>query len=272
MLKCLILLGLAYPAFASERLILVGGGDPPVAALTTFARWSGGAKGKMLVVPWASGSTSAEILEYIQEEFATLSSPLIEMAPSLDEMTTQSDRFFRQLDSATGVYFSGGDQNYFMTVVEKFPSIRTRFARKLADGFPIYGTSAGTAVMAKTMFTGNYDETSPKVAGGELLGIDPKAVIMAPGLSLLRGILVDQHFFVRHRQNRFWSAFAVSPESTGLAIDEATAVLLEDQRWGTVVGRGMVLAAKRGTCGLPDQAYHLKPGDRIDLRAFRKFR
>ena len=52
-----------------------------------------------------------------------------------------------------------------------------------------------------TMFTGNYDTTSPKVAGDELLGIDPTAVIMAPGLGLLRGILVDQHFLVRHRQN-----------------------------------------------------------------------
>ncbi len=270
MLKFLILLGLAFPAFARERLILVGGGDPPAAALSSFANWSGGTKGRLLIIPWSSDSAPAELLKDIRDEFTPFNLTNAEVAPSSAEMATQSDKFYRQLDAATGLYFSGGDQNYFMAVVDKFPAIRARIAQKMMNGIPVYGTSAGTAVMAKTMFTGNYDVNSSKVAGGELFGIDPKAVIMAPGLSLLRDILVDQHFFVRKRQNRFWSAFETCPESKGLGIDEATAVILEDQRWGTVAGRGTVLAVKRGINGYPDQVFHLKPGERIDLTYFRK--
>ncbi len=269
MLKCLMLLALAFPAMARERLILVGGGSPPAAGLAALANWSGGTRARILLITWSTDQPQV-VYDYLKDELAPHKIKELLLSPTPEEMDTQSERFYQQLEAATGVYFTGGDQNDFMSVVQKHPMVKTLLRRKMARGVPIYGTSAGTAVMAQTMFTGNYNVNSPKVAGGELLGIDPAAVIMASGLGLLRGILVDQHFFVRHRQNRFWSAFSVSPESLGLAIDEATGVILEDQRWVKVVGRSQVMAVKRGTSGAPDQVYHLKPGESLDLARFRK--
>jgi cyanophycinase len=274
MLKCLIAVAIAFggafclTASAGQKLILVGGGDPPDEAVATLARWSGGTHARILVLGWSS--SASDNLDYVKEELSPHNPQEIVMAPSTEEMETQIAVFFTQLEQATGLYFTGGDQNAFMAVVTRFPAVGARLRRKAALGFPVYGTSAGTAVMATTMFTGDYNSDSPKVAGGVLKGIDAAAVVLAPGLGLLRDILVDQHFFARQRQNRFWSAFEVAPESTGLGIDESTAVMLEDERWGKVIGSGAVLAVKRGAGGAPDSVFHLKAGESIDLARFRK--
>jgi cyanophycinase len=271
MVKALLFvaLALAYPAGARERLVLIGGGDPPSQAISAFSRWSGGERARVLVVTWSTVNVQGA-LDWVQEELAPHHPAEIEASPLAADVDKNMAQLSRQLARATGLYFTGGDQNLFMNVISKFPRLRDEMRRRLSAGVPILGTSAGTAVLAATMFTGDYDPTSPNVVNGELKGIDPAAVIVAPGLGFLGNILVDQHFFARSRQNRFWSAFAKSPESLGLGIDESTAVLLEDYRWGEVVGEGAVLAARRGTNGLPDLSFHLKHGDRIDLSRFRR--
>src|SRR5512141_121191 len=42
-------------AAAVTRLVLVGGGERPRAALARFVEWAGGPAARVLVVPWASG-------------------------------------------------------------------------------------------------------------------------------------------------------------------------------------------------------------------------
>ena len=54
-----ILVGLVFlcserVASAAEKLVLLGGGPRPEAALARFVEWSGGSRGHVLIVSWAS--------------------------------------------------------------------------------------------------------------------------------------------------------------------------------------------------------------------------
>jgi cyanophycinase len=62
---------------------------------------------------------------------------------------------------------------------------------------------------------------------------------MAPGLGLIRDVIIDQHFAERGRFGRLIGAVAHNPRVLGLGIDEDTAAIVEDSRL-TVIGRGAV--------------------------------
>src|SRR5437773_2486153 len=79
------------------------------------------------------------------------------------------------------------------------------------------GTSAGAAVLAEAMFTGDADLTS-LIAG---------ATVTGKGLGLWSEALIDQHFLKRQRDNRLISAVMDHPAMIGVGIDEGTAVVVQ---------------------------------------------
>jgi cyanophycinase len=136
----------------------------------------------------------------------------------------------KSLLAASGVFFLGGDQNRIMDVL-KDKDLEAAFVSRFRAGVVFGGTSAGTAIMSPRMITGNGDFTV----------IDSAKVETRPGLGLLAGTIVDQHFVKRQRQNRLFGLVLADPEALGVGIDEDTALLVEDGRRGTVVGSGIVL-------------------------------
>ena len=62
---------------------------------------------------------------------------------------------------------------------------------------------------------------------------------MAPGLGLIRDVIIDQHFAERGRFGRLIGAIAHNPRVLGLGIDEDTAVVVEGDVL-TVIGNGAV--------------------------------
>ena len=128
------------------------------------------------------------------------------------------------------MFFSGGDQNRVMDVLkdaELLQALRARYAA----GVPFGGTSAGTAIMSSPMITGEGDFTV----------IDAAQVEVREGLGLVPGVIFDQHFVRRQRQNRLFGLVLAQPELLGLGIDEDTALLVTDDREAEVLGRGPVL-------------------------------
>jgi cyanophycinase len=63
----------------------------------------------------------------------------------------------------------------------------------------------------------------------------------APGLGLLQGVVVDQHFGARGRAGRLMTAVAHNPTLLGLGLDEDTAAELDSEGWLTVLGHGSVM-------------------------------
>ncbi len=63
---------------------------------------------------------------------------------------------------------------------------------------------------------------------------------MAPGLGLISGVVIDQHFAQRGRIGRLLAAVACYPRILGIGIDEDTAVVVSPAGRFTVLGSGTV--------------------------------
>jgi cyanophycinase len=132
------------------------------------------------------------------------------------------------LDGAAGVFFSGGDQLRISSQVGDTP-IERRIRDIWRRGGVLAGTSAGASVMGDTMMVRGSSAETHRI--GDLQ--------MAPGLGLVRDVIIDQHFAERGRIGRLLGAVAQSPRVLGLGIDENTALILEESDF-TVIGSGGV--------------------------------
>ncbi len=239
-------------AFATERLVLVGGGERPVAAMQRFVDWAGGPNARLLMILWAT-SYPKESLESLQEDFGALHPGSIEAAP-VQPLTPESRaEFLKQLAAATGVFFSGGDQARVMDVL-KDTGLLDAIRSKHAGGTVFGGTSAGAAVMSKIMITGEGDFTV----------LDGTKVDTREGLDLIHGVIVDQHFLKRQRQNRLFGLLLLNPQQLGVGVNEDAAVLVTDSRHAEVVGGPVMIVDGRGGT----DELHLtivRPGQRYDL-------
>jgi cyanophycinase len=258
-----LLLAAGAPAHAGDtRLVIVGGGDRPPEALARFVSWAGGEAARILVVPWASGEPK-ESCEALLGELAAHAPGEAGCAPHatldaqgkaapLDE-ARRADALER-LSRATGVFFTGGDQARIMDVLadpELLAAVKARFAAGVVFG----GTSAGAAVMSARMITGEGDFTV----------IDGDKVEVRPGLGLLEGAIVDQHFVKRQRQNRLFGLVLKHPGERGVGIDEDTALLVTGGCHAEVVGKGPVmLVDAKGPDRL--EITLLRAGQSIDLQ------
>jgi cyanophycinase len=245
-------LSLAVPAFATEHLVLVGGGERPAAAMQRFVDWAGGPKARLLMILWAT-SEPKESYESLQADFAALHPESIEAAP-VQPLTPESRAaFLKQLDAASGVFFSGGDQVRVMDVL-KDTGLLEAIRAKHASGTVFGGTSAGTAVMSKIMITGEGDFTL----------LDGTKVETREGLDLIHDVIVDQHFMKRQRQNRLFGLLLLNPQQLGVGVNEDAAVLVTDSRHAEVVGGSVMIVDGRGGA----DELHLtivRPGQRYDL-------
>jgi len=131
---------------------------------------------------------------------------------------------------AGGVFFTGGDQLRISSQIGDTPVehlVRDMHRR----GGVVAGTSAGASVMSETMLVRGANRESHRI--GDLH--------MAPGLGLVRDIIIDQHFAERGRIGRLLGAVAQNPRVLGLGIDEDTAMVLTGNRF-RVIGSGAIYA------------------------------
>ena len=134
------------------------------------------------------------------------------------------------LDGATAVFITGGDQLKLTSQLGDTP-IYSRLMEIYEQGGTIAGTSAGASVMCETMLVEGDGSSSATVGGG---------LRMAPGLGLIAGVIIDQHFAERGRIGRLVAGVAQNPRILGIGIDENTAILCDPRSCFTVLGAGAV--------------------------------
>ncbi|MBX7221021.1 MAG: cyanophycinase [Blastocatellia bacterium] len=242
-------------AATRTRLVLVGGGERDAAAMTRFVEWAGGAKARLLVIPWASGEPQ-ESAAALSKDLAAFHPASIEVAPVAAQMGNSVDksRFVTQVQQATGVFFTGGDQARIMDVLADSALLQMLQERYRA-GVVFGGTSAGTAVMSPVMITGEGDFTV----------IDGEKVVTRPGLGLLPRVILDQHFIKRQRENRLFGLVARHPDHLGIGIDEDTALLVTDNRFAEVVGATQVMIVEATPQRDSLRVFLVKSGTAFDL-------
>lgn len=213
-------------------LLLIGGAEDKVGSrtiLNRFVQLAGGKQARITVVATASSFQDLVGQRYMAL-FTALDVAHVEMLQVQDRGQARRPEPLRQLDAASGIFITGGDQLKLTAVLGGTPVAQHIRQRHLA-GCVVAGTSAGASAAAEHMMA--YGAS----------GIPPRKAMMqfAPGLGLISGVVVDQHFGARGRAGRLMTAVAHNPALIGLGLDEDTAVEINAQGLLTVLGRGSVM-------------------------------
>ena len=218
-------------------LFIVGGGTQPAALVDEFVRLAGG-PGKAHIVVFAMASVNGEKSgEAKAEDLRKLGASARNIWITRNQANL--DSVVHLLDSATGVWFGGGDQNKLTNVllgskVEK--AIHARYAA----GAVIGGTSAGAAVISTPMITGT-ELLHGRDSSDAWTRVKRGTVQVDQGFSFLTDVIVDQHFLKRKRQNRLLSLVLASEPHLGAGIDEGTAIIVEPSGLWRIMGASAVL-------------------------------
>jgi cyanophycinase len=214
------------------RLLLIGGAAGP-AVLHRFVCLAGGAAANIVVIATASRDPEIQEALYV-DAFQRLGAGTVRPL-RLDTRAQANDAAVdAALTGATGVFFTGGDQQRITTVIGGTRADSVLQGLLQAGALVLGGTSAGAAMMSATM-----------IVGGDAPGVAAASVRTGPGLEFLPGVLIDMHFGERGRINRLLSAVALYPHELGLGIDEDTAILADVEHF-EVLGSGSVTVVDAG--------------------------
>lgn len=267
------LTGSAAEAPRAGHLVLIGGGDKPPDVMRKFVELAGGKDAPIVAIPTASSEPdAAEYYEKLfREELGCKNAVSLRIRGKADARRAD---FVALARKARGIFFGGGDQVRITNALLGTP-VGDAIAAAFAEGAAVGGTSAGTACQSERMITGEGDFTQVRTRSVELWS----------GLGFLPpGVVVDQHFIRRQRQNRLLSVVLENPGLLGVGVDEETAIWVRPDGSFQVLGESgvMVFDAKGASVSREPRAtgqdllgvrgltlHLLLPGDSYDLRARR---
>ncbi len=216
----------------SERgwIVPVGGAEEKIQdrrILAKFVELAGGDLARIAVIPTASElhDTGPRYVQLFRELGAVAAVAL----PFFERADCDRIDLLDQLERASGVFFTGGNQLRIATVLGGTDV--ARIVRRLnAGGAVVGGTSAGAAILPEHMIA--YGAGGPTPTAG--------MVQLSPGLGLTNRVVVDQHFRQRDRLGRLLTALAYNPFAIGLGLDEDTGAFIDGDNVMHVIGSGAV--------------------------------
>lgn len=167
----------------------------------------------------------------------------------IPDRASASDPFVTTtIANASALFISGGDQGNYIRNWAGTP-VETALRAAIRRGIPIGGTSAGLAVFGQYIYSAQNDPPDgPDLTSEAALAnpFNPQVVIARDllGIPILRGIITDTHFDTRKREGRLL-VFMARILATGqtksiraIGVDQQTALLLDPNGKGRVVGKG----------------------------------
>lgn len=213
-----------------SHLVIIGGAEDKeekCEILNRFFALSGERKAKLAIL--STASTDPQAGEQYRSIFTDFGAQEVKVLAiqSRDQANDVNHRHI--FKDCSGIFFTGGDQ-LRITGILGGSILGAALQKAFEAGIIIAGTSAGASVMSETMLVGGLDDATPK-----------KDIIrMAPGLGLLKNVVVDQHFAQRGRIGRLLEVIAHNPFILGVGIDEDTAIIVNDEGQCEVEGSGTV--------------------------------
>lgn len=227
-------------------LVVAGGGRLSEPVKRTFVERAGGKSARIVVIP--GGQIEQHHRDSYVAEWKRAGAAEVLILQTHSRKEANQPEFSACLETATGVWLGGGDQNwhssmYADTIVEE------RLKALLARDGVVGGVSAGASVMTRVMMAGGKGEP-----------------VQGQGFDLFPGAVVDQHFLKRNRLTRLLSLLERNPHLVGFGVDEGTALVVRVRDWNlSVVGDSYVMAVVPATDSRKLRFEVLKPGDQIDL-------
>ena len=216
-------------------LMLMGGGQE----IDVAFRWLlDHACGGDVVVLRAKGDDDYNPYMYTHSHVNKVETLVIE-----DERGASDPFIVDQIARAEGIFIAGGNQWDYVHMWRGTP-LEQALQDAAARGVPIGGTSAGLAIMGEYVFTAERDTvTSPEAMAdphGERMTVD-HGILELP---FMHGVITDTHFAQRDRMGRLLAFMErlleahVETEARAIAVDERTAVLVDEKGSGQVCGEG----------------------------------
>lgn len=219
--------------------LLAGGSKDQDAAFLWFLQKAN--HGDILILRGSGADGYHPYLKNLAPQIDSIESIVFKTAAS-----AQDPFVLERIRQADGIFLAGGDQWNYERLWRNTP-VQKEINAAIQRGVPVGGTSAGLAVLGEFGFSAQFDGITSEEAQA-----DPKhkkiaierGLILIPTLACL---ITDSHFSQRKREGRL-RVFLSHIEATkqcpqppiGLGIDERTALLLEPNGTGTVVGEGAV--------------------------------
>lgn len=212
-----------------RTLVIIGGREDKEGDRVILAEVARRVESGKLVVTTVASHHPEGYFERYREVFEGLGLEELVELPIEERADASDSALLTTLDGASGVFFTGGDQLRITSQIGDTP-VEDRIRQIYEAGGVIAGTSAGASAMCETMLAAGRGNQSHRV--GDLK--------LAPGLGLISGVIVDQHFAERGRMGRLIGAVAQNPRLLGIGIDEDTAIVVEEGSTFWVLGSGAV--------------------------------
>ncbi len=215
-------------------LVVIGGAEDKLGRRTVLSEFldrAGGQEARIAVIPTAS-SLGPEIVEVYAALFTRLGAAEVYGVRPEDRAAASSPDLVAELERATGIFMTGGNQLKLSTVIAGTPFGEAIVEARLR-GVTVGGTSAGASIQSSHMVAFGPGGSTPK----------QRMTQVAAGLGLVENCVIDQHFAQRNRYGRLLMIVAQSPQLLGMGVDEDTAAVISrsgDRDLLHVVGRGSV--------------------------------
>ncbi|SHE80844.1 cyanophycinase [Clostridium fallax] len=192
-------------------------------------------KGLFLIATIAT-ELPKEVGESYRKIFSELGVKNIKILDVLNRDEGSLEENIKMVKEASIIFFTGGDQLRITSILGGTP-LGEEIINVCEKGCYFVGTSAGASVMSDTMIVNGPDDESPRKC----------TLKMAPGLGMIKNVIIDQHFSQRGRIGRLLAGIAQNPQVLGIGIDEDTAIVVNKQGFVQVIGNGAVYILD-GTC------------------------
>src|SRR5690349_13497632 len=228
-----------------RTLLVIGGAEDRIGrsvVLKRFVKLSGGHRGHIVLIPTAS-SFAEEVSESYRDVFTRLRGGDVTVVHPETRRDANDPAMVELLDTATGVFLTGGSQVKLAQNVVGTP-VGEAIVRAYERGAVVAGTSAGASIMSRFMISLGEEGLTPRQRASQI----------SAGLGLVEDIIIDQHFDQRGRYGRLMSMVAASPNLLGMGIDENTAAEIREGTVMSVIGAGsiFVVNARNAITDAPD--------------------
>lgn len=230
---------------ARGTLMIVGGGNM-TALWPTFLELAGGKDAEIVVIPTAAETVAAE--DRAMTALRSLGAQRVVQVHTRDRATADSEEFAAPLRTARAVWISGGRQ---WRLADAYLNTRTwrELNALLERGGVIGGSSAGATIQGSYLVRGAPEGNQIMMSPGH-----------EEGFGFLRASAIDQHANTRGRTEDLRPVLQQHRELLGIALDEATALIVQGDA-ARIVGAG-----KARFFAQPDAvAVELSDGGRYDL-------